>query len=81
MRVMEVIFSLRGTFQENCFTIFCLSHALNDKVLLKFEYDTTADPGKIGYAVPKSDYSFGMEYNINDNFSIGIARREATSLH
>ena len=61
---------------------FGLSHALNDKVLLKFEYDTTVGPGKIGYAAPKSDYSFGMEYNINDNFSIGIAseRGNFTSL-
>ena len=52
---------------------FGLSYALNKKILLKAEYDSTLTPGKINYEEAKSDISLGIEYAINDNFSIGIS--------
>lgn len=69
-----------GTFQpERYFSdkkispFFGLSYAAGKKLLLKIEYDTTLTPGNIGYEIPKQDYSFGVEYKINDNFTIGVS--------
>ncbi len=53
---------------------FGISYALNDKILLKIENDTTLTPGKVGYEDPKSEISFGMDYSINKNFFIGVAK-------
>ena len=53
---------------------FGISYALNDKILLKIENDTTLTPGKVGYEDPKSEISFGMDYSINKNFFIVVAK-------
>ncbi len=53
---------------------FGLSYALNKKMLLKIENDTTLLPGTVGYEISKSSISFGMDYEINKNFSLGISR-------
>ena len=50
-----------------------MSYALNNKILIKLETDTTLTPGKVGYEKAKSDISFGIDYTVNDNFTIGIA--------
>jgi hypothetical protein len=50
-----------------------ISLALNSKVLIKLETDNTLTPGQVGYEKAKSDYSFGIDYAFNDNFTIGIA--------
>lgn len=52
---------------------FGISYAYNEKLLLKLEKDTTLINGLINYQIPDSDYSFGIEYLINDNFSFGIS--------
>jgi len=52
---------------------FGFSHSINKYLLLKFEYDTTLSPGLIGYEKPKKDFSFGLEYNLSDNFTIGFS--------
>ena len=49
------------------------SYALNSKILLKIEKDTTLIDGLIDYDIPKSKFSLGMDYAINDNFSLGIS--------
>ena len=61
---------------------FGLSYALNRKTVFKIEHDTTVTPGLIGYQEPKSDFSFGIQYNLNDNFTIGISnvRGDTSSL-
>ncbi len=61
---------------------FGLSQALNKKLLFKIEYDSTLTPGKVGYQVPEEDFSFGLEYKINNNFTIGLSseRGNFTSL-
>ena len=50
-----------------------MSYVVNDKLLFKFEKDTTLTPGKINYENSKSDYSYGLDYSINDNFLLGIS--------
>ena len=52
---------------------FGFSHAINRNILLKFEYDSTLTPGLIGYQEPKNNFSFGVEYNLKNNFVIGIS--------
>ena len=52
---------------------FGISHAVNQKLLLKLEYDTTLTPGKINYDEPKRNISYGINYNINKNFTIGFS--------
>ena len=52
---------------------FGIAYSLNKKILIKFERDTTAQDIFIEYEPPSSDYSFGMDYSINDNFSIGLS--------
>ena len=61
---------------------FGLSQALNKKLLFKIEYYSTLTPGKVGYQVPEEDFSFGLEYKINNNFTIGLSneRGNFTSL-
>lgn len=58
---------------------FGLSHSLNDKILIKAEYDSTLTPGKVGYIKAKNNYSFGVEYSINDNFIVGISNERGTN--
>jgi hypothetical protein len=69
-----------GSFQpsryfsgEKASPFFGVSHALNSKLLLKAEYDSSVRPGKVPFRIPKNDFSFGLDYLINDNFSIGFS--------
>ena len=71
---------LGGSFQpsryfsgETASPFFGVSYALNNKLLLKAEYDSTARPGLLPFRRPKSDFSFGVDYLITDNFSIGVS--------
>ena len=67
---------------ETTSPFFGLTHAINDKYLLKIEYDTTVTPGSVGYDEPKQDFSFGIDFNLSKNFTIGISseRGNFTSL-
>jgi hypothetical protein len=58
---------------EKASPFFGVSYALNSKILIKLETDNTLTPGQVGYEKAKSDYSFGIDYAFNDNFTIGIA--------
>jgi hypothetical protein len=69
-----------GSFQpsryfsgETASPFFGLSHAYSNNLLLRAEYDSSVRPGLVPFRIPKSDFSFGVDYLINDNFSIGIA--------
>ncbi len=59
---------------KNVSPFYGISYALNEKLVFKFEKDTTLTPGLVGYEVPESEYSYGFEYSFNNNFSIGISR-------
>jgi hypothetical protein len=50
-----------------------ISYALNSKVLIKLETDNTKTPGRVGYEKAKSVFSFGIDYAVSNNFTIGIA--------
>ena len=79
-----------GQFSDDSFfsgetvsPFFGLTYALNKKILIKIENDTTLASGKdknffssneIGYEIPKSNFSFGLDYKINNNFTIGISQ-------
>jgi hypothetical protein len=52
---------------------FGIAYSFNNKILLKVERDTTAQDARIEYKPPSSDYSFGIDYAISDNFSIGLS--------
>ena len=71
---------LGGSFQpsryfsgETVSPFFGVSHVVRDKLILKLEHDTSARPGLVPFREPKSDYSFGFDYLINNNFSIGMS--------
>ena len=51
-----------------------ISYALNEKLLLKFEHDSTKTDGQIKYEVPGKRESIAVEYQFNKNFTIGLAR-------
>ena len=60
---------------ENAAPFYGISYSLNDKTLIKFEKDTILDieGASLLYPERKSDFSFGIDYTINDNFSVGIS--------
>lgn len=52
---------------------FGISHAVNNKILLKLENDITLSPGRIRYEKPKTEFSFGIDYSLTSNFVIGLS--------
>ena len=69
-----------GSFQpsryfsgETASPFFGVSHALNNNLLLKAEYDSSVRPGIVPFRIPENDFSFGIDYLITDNFSIGVS--------
>ncbi len=65
---------------EKASPFFGFSYAPSEKFLVKFESDNTITPGKIGFQKSKNDYSFGIDFFINDNFTIGLANERDTHL-
>ena len=71
---------LGGSFQpsryfsgETASPFFGVTHALNNKLLLKAEYDSSVRPGLVPFRIPENDFSFGVDYLITDSFSIGVS--------
>ena len=58
---------------ETASPFFGVSHALNNKLLLKAEYDSSARPGLVPFRPAENDFSFGIDYLITDSFSIGVS--------
>ena len=58
---------------ETASPFFGVSHALNNKLILKAEYDSSVRPGLVPFRIPENDFSFGIDYLINDSFSIGVS--------
>ena len=56
-----------------------VTHAINEKFLLKLEYDTTVTPGEVGYKEATQDFSFGFDFNLTKNFTIGISNERGNS--
>tara|TARA_B100000927_G_scaffold175988_1_gene141812 strand:+ start:22785 stop:24743 length:1959 start_codon:yes stop_codon:yes gene_type:complete len=64
---------------ETISPFFGVTHAINEKFLLKLEYDSTVTPGKIGYKEAEQDFSFGLDYNLSKKFTIGISTERGNS--
>ena len=64
---------------ETVSPFFGVTHAINEKFLLKLEYDTTVTPGKVGYKEAAQDFSFGFDFNLTKNFTIGISNERGNS--
>ena len=80
---------LGGQFQpgryfsgEEASIFYGISYSLNEKTLLKLERDTTSNVGDSADTIYKpksiddysdSSWSVGIDYSINDNFSVGIS--------
>ena len=58
---------------------FGATHALNEKYIIKLEYDTTVTPGNVGYKEAERDFSFGFDFNLSKNFTIGISSERGSS--
>ena len=58
---------------EQASPFFGLAYSINEKILMKVERDTTAQDAAIEYKQPSSEYSFGIDYAISDNFTIGFS--------
>ena len=57
-----------------------LSYVFNDKVIFKGEYDTTVTPGKMDYEEARKEFSLGIDYSINESFSVGISAERGNYL-
>ena len=58
---------------ETASPFYGISYAHSNRVLIKFEIDNTLTPGKVGYEKAKSNYSYGIDYALNNNFTVGIS--------
>ena len=59
-----------------------ITHAISERFLVKLEFDTTMTPGEVGYKEAEEEFSFGLDFNLFKNFTIGISteRGNSTSL-
>ena len=64
---------------ETVSPFFGITHAISKKYLLKFEYDTTVTPGKVGYKEADQDFSFGLDLNLTKNLTVGISTERGNS--
>ncbi len=69
-----------GTFEpgryfsgETMTPFFGLAYAFNEKFLFKFERDPTKTDSIMPYEDSKSDFSFGVDFNANKNWTIGLS--------
>lgn len=58
---------------ETISPFFGLSYAIKPNLLFKLEKDTTNTSSLIEYDLPESEYSFGFDYLINENFVVGLS--------
>jgi len=57
-----------------------LSYAFSDKMLLKIEHDATLTPAFIGFELPQSEFSYGIDFKINKNFTLGLGQERGNNL-
>lgn len=55
-----------------------ISHSFNEKILFNLEYDSTLTPGMVGYESSDKRFSFGLEFNLNKNFTIGLSNERGS---
>ncbi len=64
---------------ERSSPFFGITHAINEKYILKFEYDTTLTPGLVGYESADQDFSFGIDFSPTKNLTFGISAERGNS--
>ena len=64
---------------EEASPFFGVTHAINEKYIIKLEHDTTVTPGMVGYREAERDFSFGFDFNLTKNFTIGISSERGNS--
>ena len=64
---------------ERSSPFFGITHAINEKYILKFEYDTTLTPGLVGYESADQDFSFGIDFSPTKNLTFGISTERGNS--
>lgn len=64
---------------ERSSPFFGITHAINEKYILKFEYDTTLTPGLVGYESADQDFSFGIDFSPTKNLTLGISAERGNS--
>ena len=52
---------------------FGISYHLKEKIFFNFEKDPTLVNGRMPYPEKNNDYSYGINYKLNDNFIIGLS--------
>ena len=57
-----------------------ITYVLNDNLIFKLEKDATSNNGNIEYEIPKSDFSYSINFFLNNNFSLGIANERGNYL-
>lgn len=57
---------------EKISPFFGMAYAVNNKLVIKLEKDTTLIEGRIKYEIPKSSYTYGFDFSFNENFTFGI---------
>ncbi len=75
-----IVSGLGGSFNpkvyfsgQNASPFFGISYRLKDKIFFNIERDTTLVGTKMPYPDRESNYSFGINYVINDNFTLGTS--------
>ena len=51
-----------------------ISYRISNRSILKIEHDTTVTPGLFDYRDVNNRTSFSIDYNLNDNFTIGFSK-------
>ncbi len=64
---------------EKVSPFFGISHVINDRSIFKIEYDNTVTPGRVGYENADKNLSFGLDFSLTQNFTIGISSERGNS--
>ena len=65
---------------ETVSPFYGITYVLNDNLIFKLEKDATSNNGNIEYEIPKSDFSYSINFLVNNNFSLGIANERGNYL-
>ncbi len=72
--------ALNNFFSGKFTKFYGISYAYNKNILIKLERDTTRQNERINYKLPNSEISLGIDYLVNDNFTIGLAKERGNNL-
>jgi hypothetical protein len=65
---------------ETASPFFGISYILNNKININIESDSTKTPGRVLYPRSNTNFSFGVDYKVNDNFQLSLATERDTHL-